>query len=223
MYGAKHNLNHLAKSVEKLAAEPVIPGKILLYGHSAFTRWGGEKWGFRRADEDIRMKDGSLAVVNHGFGSSTALDLLFNYDRLVRPWAPKVLVLQTFSNDVAKCYSVAEIINYVALLCDYATADFPDIQIFCLSATVYPKRNGIVDYFVRAKGHYDQALEDLCSHRENVTFIDQKQWDMFYATAEDKENNIVREDIFVEDRTHMNQAGYDLYKEYFKEFLDEYL
>ena len=223
MYGAKHDLKHLEKSVQKLASEPVIPGKILLYGHSFFTRWGGERWGFRRADEDVRMKDGSLAVVNHGFGSSTTLDLLYNYDRLVKPWAPRVLVLQGFNNDAARCYSPAESVHYMALLCDYATADFPDIQIYCMSGAIYPKRNGTVDYFVRARRHYDQLLEDYCSHKENVTFIDQKQWDMFYATPEDKENMIVREDIFADDKTHLNQAGYDLYKEYFKEFLDEYL
>lgn len=223
MFGAKHDLKHLEKSVAKLESEPIVTGKILLYGHSFFTRWGGERWGFRRADEDIRMKDGSLAVVNHGFGSSVALDLLYNYDRLVKPWAPRVLVLQTFNNDAAKCYSTEEIINYVALLCDYATADFPDIRIFCMSAAIYPKRNGTVDFFVRARRFYDEALEQLCRQRDNCTFIDQKQWDMFYATPEDKENMIVREDIFAEDRTHLNQAGYDLYKEYFKEFLDAYL
>lgn len=223
MFGAKHDLKHLEKSVAKLASEPVIPGKILFYGHSFFTRWGGERWGFRRADEDIRMKDGSLAVINHGFGSSTTLDLLYNYDRLVKPWAPRVLVLNAFNNDPAKVYSPAETMNYLALICDYATADFPDIRIFCLSAATYPKRNGTVDYFVRARREYDRLLEDYCARKENCTFINQSQWDMFYATPEDKENNIVRTDIFADDQTHLNQAGYDLYKEYFKEFLDEYL
>lgn len=223
MFGANHNLKHLEKSVAALASEPVVTGKIMLYGHSFFTRWGGARWGFRRADEDIRMKDGSLAVVNHGFGSSTTLDLLYNYDRLVKPWAPRVLVLNAFNNDPAKVYSPQDSVNYLALLCDYATADFPDIKIICLSACIYPKRNGTVDYFVRARRIYDELLEHFCATRDNCTFIDQKQWDMFYATPEDKENMIVREDIYADDKTHLNQAGYDLYKEHFKEFLDEYL
>ena len=141
----------------------------------------------------------------------------------MKPWAPRVLVLNAFSNDPAKVYSPAETMNYLALICDYATADFPDIQIFCLSAATCPKRNGTVDYFVRARREYDQLLEDYCARKENCTFINQSQWDMFYATPEDKENNIVRADIFADDQTHLNQAGYDLYKEYFKEFLDEYL
>lgn len=223
MYGAKHDLKHLEKSVSRLESEPIVTGKILFYGHSFFTRWGGEKWGFRRADEDIRMKDGSLAVVNHGFGSSTTLDLVFNYHRLVKPWAPRVLVLNAFNNDPARCYSPMETLHYIALLCDYATADFPDIQIFCLSGCISPKRNGTVDYFIRSLDHYDKLLEDYCARKDNVTFINQRQWDMFYATPEDKENRIVREDIYAEDKTHLNQAGYDLYKEYFKDFLDEYL
>lgn len=223
MFGARHDLKHLEKSVVKLENEPVIPGKILLYGHSFFTRWGGARWGFRRADEDVRMKDGSLAVVNHGFGSSTALDLLYNYDRLVKPWAPRVLVLNIFNNDPAKGYSAAETMGFVALLCDYSTADFPDIHIFCLSAAPGPKRNGKTDYFTRARDEYDQLLEDYCARKANCTFVNQRAWDMFYASQEDRENGFIREDIYADDKVHFNQAGYDLYKDYIAEMLDDYL
>lgn len=223
MFGTRHDLKHLEKSVVRLEQQPVVTGKIMFYGHSFFTRWGGKTWGFRRADEDVRMKDGSLAVVNHGFGTSTSLDLVYNYDRLVKPWAPRVLVVNVFGNDPSRGYSAAEIINNIALLCDFATADFPDIKIFCLSVAPGPKRNGIEDYFTRTRDEFNPMLKDFCEKRENVTFIDQYNWDMFYANAEDKENRIVRKDIYADDLTHLNQAGYDLYKEYFKEFLDEYL
>ena len=223
MFGAHHDLKHLEKSVQKLEEQPIEKGKILFYGHSFFTRWGGERWGFRRADEDIRMKDGSLAVVNNGFGSSTSLDLLYNYHRLVKPWEPRVLVLNIFNNDPARIYSPLDIVQNIALICDFATADFPEIKIFCLSGCLYPKRNGTVDYFVRSRREFDQLLEAFCRTRENCTFIDQSKWDMFYANEEDRANEIIRTDIYAEDLTHLNQAGYDLYKEYFKEFLDEYL
>ncbi len=223
MFGTRHNLKHLEKSVVNLENEPVITGKIMFYGHSFFTRWGGKSWGFRRADEDIRMKDGSLAVVNHGFGTSTSLDLLYNYDRLVKPWAPRVLVINIFNNDPSRGYNAAEIVNHVALLCDFATADFPDIKIICLSAAPGPKRNGLEDYFTRTRDEYDPMLKDFCDKRANCTFVNQSDWDMFYASAENKANRIVRGDIFVEDKVHLNQAGYDLYAEHFREMLDEYL
>ena len=50
------------------------------------------------------MKDGSQAIVNHGFGTSSADDLLYYYDRMVRPYAPRALVLATMGNDVGFGY-----------------------------------------------------------------------------------------------------------------------
>ena len=46
-------------------------------------------------EEEVRMKDGSQAIINHGFGTSSADDLLYYYDRMVRPYKPRALVLAT--------------------------------------------------------------------------------------------------------------------------------
>ena len=99
MLNIEKNLKALEDSVVAYEQEPIEKGKILFYGHSLFTRWGSPEYGFRRMDEDIRMKDGSLAVVNHGFGTSTSEELLYYYPRLVRPWEPRALVLSTLGND----------------------------------------------------------------------------------------------------------------------------
>ena len=97
MFDIPMNLKSLEKEILAYESEPVETGKILFYGHSLFTRWGNAKWGYRRMDEDLRSKDGSLAVVNHGFGTSTSEELLYYYPRMVRPWAPRALVLASFS------------------------------------------------------------------------------------------------------------------------------
>ena len=137
--------------------------------------------------------------------------------------APRVLVINIFNNDPPKGYTPVETMQNVALLCDFAKADFPDIKIFCMSAAPGPKRNGKVDYFTRARDEFDILLEDYCSHKDYITFVNQRGWDMFYASEEDRANGIIREDIYADDKVHFNQAGYDLYKEYFKQMLDEYL
>ena len=85
MFDIPMDLKLLENEIIAYEQEPIEKGKILFYGHSLFTRWGSPKWGYRRMDEDIRMKDGSLAVVNHGFGTSTSEELLYYYDRMVRP------------------------------------------------------------------------------------------------------------------------------------------
>ena len=60
---------------------------ILFYGSSGFTHWS-PKYGFRPLEEDIRMKDGSPAAVNHGFGGATVEEGLYYYHRMVKPWEP---------------------------------------------------------------------------------------------------------------------------------------
>ena len=76
MFDIPIDLKYLEQSIIAYEQEPIETGKILFYGHSLFTRWGGGKWAekIRPMSQDIRMKDGSLAVVNHGFGTSTTED-----------------------------------------------------------------------------------------------------------------------------------------------------
>ena len=90
-------------------------GLILFYGSSGFTRWT-PKYQHRPLEEDIRMKDGSLAVVNHGFGTSTSEELLYYYDRMVRPWEPRALVVSIVHNDRGWGYSPNEILTNLAKL-----------------------------------------------------------------------------------------------------------
>ena len=77
MFDIPMDLKSLESSIVAYEQEPIEKGKILFYGHSLFTRWGSPQYGYRRMDQDIRMKDGSLAVVNHGFGTSTVEELLY--------------------------------------------------------------------------------------------------------------------------------------------------
>ena len=114
------DIRWLEKSIVAYEQEPIEKGKILFYGHSLFTRWGGLQWGYRRMDEDIRMKDGSLAVVNHGFGTSSSEELLYYYSRMVRPWEPRALVIATFNNDLMYGFSIEHILGNIVKLCAWA-------------------------------------------------------------------------------------------------------
>ena len=64
------NLKKFENVVREYEEQPIEKGMILFYGSSAFTRWS-TIYGNRPLEEDIRMKDGSPAAVNHGFGGST--------------------------------------------------------------------------------------------------------------------------------------------------------
>ncbi|MBO5868754.1 MAG: hypothetical protein J6Q54_07600 [Oscillospiraceae bacterium] len=222
-----NNLNLLKIPVQELEKEPVEKGKILFYGHSLFTRWS-EKYNNRRLDEDIRMKDGSLACVNHGFGGSNSEDLLFYYSRLVRPWEPRALVLISLANDGMYAIDLEQSITNIVRLCHWARADFPDIPIYIIESHPHPKMaaNTMPDRCnvgLHRKNYYNQALAEYAAAHEGVKII--QLWDKPEFFKEGQLGNFreVREELFEEDGVHLNQAGYDIFGPIIKEALEELL
>ena len=229
MYDIPFQVNWLEDSIVKYEQEPIETGKILFYGHSVFTRWGSPKWGYRRLDEDIRMKDGSLACVNHGFGTSTAEELLYYYPRMVRPWAPRALVLATYANDGMYGYDVEDIMRNIGKICSWARTDFPGIKIFLMESHPTPRGK---DYTGRdewnsgkqRRERYHQLLRLYASCHEDTKVVELWNRPEFFETPEDVGNyKKVRHDIFVEDKVHPNQAGYDIFRKIFLEELDALL
>ena len=229
MYDIPFQVNWLENSILKYEEEPIEKGKILFYGHSLFTRWGSPKWGFRRLDEDIRMKDGSLACVNHGFGTSTSEELLYYYPRMVRPWEPRALVLATYGNDGMYGYDVEDIMRNIGKICSWARTDFPGIRIFLTESHPNPKGKGatVRDEWNTGKQRrerYHRLLKAYASLHEDTTVIELWNRPEFFETPEDVGNfQKVREDIFAEDKVHPNQAGYDILARIFREALDDLL
>ena len=229
MYDIPIQLNWLENSILEYEQEPVQTGKILFYGHSLFTRWGHPKYGYRRLDEDIRMKDGSLACVNHGFGTSTSEELLYYYPRMVRPWAPKALVISSLSNDMMYGYSVEEVMANIARLCHWARTDFPGIRLFLVERHPCPadREQTLPDKWV-ARYHQTRKYNELLAlyaqtHKDTqlITLWDRPE---LFETPEDVGNpHKIRTDIFVEDKVHPNQAGYDLLGPIFRAALDDVL
>lgn len=229
MFDIPMDLKSLEKSILAYEQEPIEKGKILFYGHSLFTRWGSPKWGYRRMDEDIRMKDGSLAVVNHGFGTSTSEEQLYFYDRMVRPWEPRALVMSTLGNDGMYGYSPEQTMTNVAKILQWARTDFPGIKLFLVEPHPNPKgkettlpdkwNNGLHKRrsFIQMLDAYEQLHEDT----KIIRLWNQPE---LFETPEDVGDfHKVREDIFVADKVHPNQAGYDIFGRIFREALDELL
>ena len=229
MFDIPFQVNWLEKEILKYEEEPIEKGKILFYGHSVFTRWGSPKWGYRRLDEDIRMKDGSLACVNHGFGTSTSEELLYYYDRMVRPWEPRALVIATYANDGMYGYDVEDIMRNIGKICAWARTDFPGIKIFLMED--HPRPNGkgatIRDIWNSGKQRrerYHRLLRAYADMHEDTRVVELWNRPEFFETPEDVGDfRKVRDDIFVDDKVHPNQAGYDILAPIFREALDDLL
>lgn len=229
MFDIPMDLKSLEKDIIAYEQEPIKKGKILFYGHSWFTRWGSPKLGYRRMDEDIRMKDGSLAVVNHGFGTSTSEELLYYYPRMVRPWEPRALVIATYANDVMYGYRPEDVMINISKICHWARTDFPGIKIFLMETppSARGKDTTVKDLWNSSKTlreKFNEMLRIYTDTHEDTTLV--TLWDKpdFFEMPEDVGNfRKVRDDIYVTDKVHLNQAGYDILGPIFREALDELL
>ena len=227
MYGSRLKVKRFEDRILAYESVPVETGMILFYGHSLFTRCSFiTKAGVDnpKLEDEVRMKDGSKACLNHGFGTSSADDLLYYYDRMVRPYKPRVLVIATQGNDVAYGYSAKDIMEIEARIIDWAQADFPGIKIYCFSSNPSVKHKGEKSVFTRVRDEYNQILEDYCRRKENCTYVSLIDQPFYFEDPADVGNyDKIREDIFVADRTHMNPKGYAMFMDFLRELLDEHL
>lgn len=229
MFEVPINLRSLEDEIIAYEQKPIEKGKILFYGHSIFTRWGNPIWGHRPLEEDIRMGDGSLACVNHGFGTSTSEELLYYYPRMVRPWEPRALVVMSLSNDNMYGMSVDQTLSNIFKMCMWARTDFPDIKIFLVEPhpnpklaeeKLPPKWNGKLHRL----RYYCSAIAEYARNHADTEVI--RLWDRpeFFRTPEDVGDFLkVREELFADDKTHFNQAGYDVFGPIVREALGELL
>jgi len=226
MFGTKLNVREFESRILKYEAVPVVTGKILFYGHSLFTRCSfiTKHQENPMLEESVRMKDGSQAIVNHGFGTSSADDLLYYYDRMVRPYKPRALVLATMYNDVLAGYGAKEIMEIQARIIQWAQADFPGIRVYCLSGHPTLNFKGVVNAATRIRDEYNQYLEDFCARTENCIFVPMGKAPFFYENPEDiGDYHKVRADIFTGDQIHMNPFGYSMFMDFLRELLDDLL
>lgn len=221
MFEPRVKLSRLERDVIDCEQQSVDPGKILFYGSSGFTRWSS-RYDIRPLEDDILMRDDAKAAVNHGFGGATAEELLYYYPRLVRPWKPRALVVSIVHNDRGLGYSPNEILTNLAKLFQYARTDFPGIRLYACDSR--PTLELTSDAHLRFQAEFHQLLREYCNRHADTTYVCHIESPLWFEKPEDVgDYRKVRTDIFVEDRVHFNQKGYDLYKEFMKTVLQDLL
>ena len=223
MFGSRLEVKRFEDRILKYEAQPVVEGKILFYGHSLFTRCSSitKCLDNPKLEEEIRMKDGSQAIVNHGFGTSSADDLLYYYSRLVRPYKPRALFLATGSNDLGLGYYPHEIMDIQARLIDWFKADFPGAPVYCFGGFPNLGYRNQVNMVTRAYDDYNDLLKHYCETHD-CTFISEKDLPFLYAHEEDIGDwNKVSLKNYVGDQTHFNSDGYRRFFGWLREFMDK--
>ena len=195
-------------------------GRILFYGDSAFTRWQRREGCWHELEEDILGKDGSQAALNHGFGTSTAEELLYYYPKLVRPWNPRALVVQAYGNDRGAGYSADEIMFLHARLLDWARHDVPGIRLYLCDKRPTGKER--TPDARSCDAEYNELCRDYCLRHDDTTLVRHADCAALFEPGHQGDYDHPA-DLFVPDRVHYNKEGYQIYRDFFLKILDDIL
>ncbi|HKU89018.1 MAG TPA: GDSL-type esterase/lipase family protein [Steroidobacteraceae bacterium] len=177
------------KVAEYAAADRATPppqGAILFAGDSQFYRW-------KSIHEDLA----GYTLINRGIDSFQFRDLIHYVDRLVTPYAPRLIVLHVGGNDVHNGRTPAQVLEDFRTFVKLVHAKLPAVSIVYSSITPGPGRWDEAPQ----RRETNRVIREYVATQPDLGFID--LWDAM-LTPDGKP----RDDIWVEDRVHPNHAGY---------------
>lgn len=141
-------------------------------------------------------------VINRGFGGSHMSDLDYYLDDLVLKHKPSMVLIYEGDNDIADGELPGDILKEAVAIVERLQAADSTMAI----AFISPKPS-IARWDLRSEyKRYNQMLEDKIAEMPGVWFID--VWKPMLVRG-----RMLREDLFVSDGLHMNEQGYEIWRE----------
>ena len=176
---------------------PPAEGGIVFVGSSSIRRWS-------RLEQDFR----GLPVTNRGFGGSQLPEVIAFADRIILPYAPRQVVVYCGANDIANGRRPEQVVADFQQLVSIVQAKLPQTRVAFISVAPNPARWEQVAE-VRAA---NQAVAAWAAGQPHVEYID-------VFTHMLGPDGLPKPDIFVEDRLHLNEKGYALWRSIIQPFL----
>jgi len=149
-------------------------------------------------------------VVNRGFGGSQIVDSVALAERIIVPCRPRMVVLYAGDNDIAAGKPPEEVFaDFKAFVAKVQSA-LPKARIAFISIKPSPSRWHLVNKIKTA----NKMIDAFCRQDERLIFVD-------VFTPMLGTDGQPRPELFLEDRLHMNAAGYALWTELIKPRLKE--
>jgi lysophospholipase L1-like esterase len=167
-------------------------GGILFVGSSTFRMW-----------DNFADYFPNYAITKRGFGGSALSDVLYYYEYLVKPYAPKQVIVYEGDNELSNDNaSVDEFVDNVKCFVRLTQICFPACDICFVSVKPSPARQRWAVKSVEA----NRRVKALCEQGgDKLHFID-----FWLQVADDKGNLKSNENYYLDDRLHLNAAGYRL-------------
>lgn len=173
------------------AASPPPQHAVLFVGSSSIRFW-----------ESLATDFPGQPVINRGFGGSEVRDSTWYADRIVVPYAPRLIVFYAGDNDLQAGRTPAQVRDDFVAFVQRVRKDLPDTRIAYISIKPSPSRARLMPKMAEANA----LIRHAASRLPRVDFID------VYSRMLDGAGR-PRPELFREDQLHMNRAGYDIWRD----------
>ena len=176
---------------------PPPKGAVLFVGSSSICMW-----------KSLADDFAGTPAINRGFGGSEIADSLYYADRIILPYAPRLVVLYAGDNDLAKGKPPARLLADYKELVARIHQNLPETRIAYIAIKPSIARARLLPQIKQANA----LIRDSSSHDKRLDFID-------VFTPMLNADGSPRKELFVKDGLHMNGQGYALWTSLVKPFL----
>ena len=172
---------------------------ILFVGSSSFTKW-----------TDVQNYFPGYKIINRGFGGSSLPDVIHYANDIIVPYHPKQVVIYCGENDLAASDTVTSkmVFNRFKNLFTMIRKKLTLVPILFISIKPSPSRQKLMPKMVAA----NEMIKRFLSKNKKATFAD-----VYHKML--KVDGQPMDDIFIEDKLHMNAKGYAIWQKEIKPYL----
>jgi lysophospholipase L1-like esterase len=149
-------------------------------------------------------------VLNNGFGGSEFSDLIYYKEELIFNYKPEHLFIYEGDNDINSGKNPSDIAEEANNLVIEIKNRLPETKIFLISPKPSISRWELREQYLTV----NLLLNQVSKLHLSTYFID--VWNLMMD-----ENGEVRSDLFIEDDLHMNETGYEIWKEVIGAYLPQ--
>lgn len=167
------------------------PGGVVFVGSSSIRMW-------ETLAEDFPW----VSTINRGFGGSRVRDALHFADRIVVPYRPRAVVFYAGDNDLQEGRTPTQVRDDFAAFAQRVQRNLPQARIAFIAIKPSPARQGLLPQVREA----NRLVAEYAANARHVAFLD-------VATPMLDGDGEPRPGLFLDDRLHMNRAGYEIWIE----------
>lgn len=175
---------------------------VVFIGSSSIVRWKSLNDDFSHLPID---------VLNRGFGGASLKQIFEQLKRIAVPLEPKSLVFYGGETDLVSGSRSEDLLDLIERIISLVRRNLGPIPIGFISIKGKVESNGL--FSVRKETN--RKIEKFLSNFENVQFIN--VFDEMLTETKDE----TRVDLFVDDKIHLNEKGYTIWRRIVEKFLVE--